>query len=116
MTAGPGRDLLGRGIATVLRVGTMVAVVAIAIGYGALLATGEDPGARPLVHLVGEGGARALLGLGLLGLTLIPALALVVAAVGFRQRGEHRRVAISLAVLALLLASLAVAFVLTPPG
>ena len=115
MTAGQGRELLGRGIATVLRIGTMVAVVAIGIGYVALLATGKDPGAQPLVQLVGEGGAQALLGLGLLSLTLIPALALAVAAAGFRQRGEQRRVATSLAVLALLLASLAVAFVLTPP-
>lgn len=111
-----GRDLLGRGVATVLRGGTLVAVAAIGIGYVAILVSGEDPGAVPLLRLVSDGGAPALLGLGLLGLILIPAVALGVAAVGFRQRGEHRRVATCLAVLALLVASLAVAVVLAPPG
>ena len=110
------RDLLGRGIAAVLRVGTLVAMAAVGIGYVAILLSGEDPGRRALVHLIGDGGAPAVLGLGLLALTLIPALALGVAAAGFRQRGEDRRVAISLAVMALLLGSLAVAIVLTPPG
>ncbi len=97
-----------------LRTGTIVAMVAIGIGYVALLATGEDPGTVPLVQLVGEGGAQALLGLGLLGLTLIPTAAVAVAAAGFRQRGEQRLVVISLAVLSFLLASLAVSVVLTP--
>ena len=116
MTAPAGRDLLGRGIAAVLRVGTLVAMAAIGIGYVATLLGGEDPGPRSLVHLVGDGGAPALLGVGLLGLTVIPAVALGVAAAGFRQRGEDRRVATALAVLLLLLASLAVAIALTPPG
>ena len=116
MTAELRRDLLGRGIATVLRAGTIAAVAAIAVGYAALLASGEDPGPRPLIHLVGDGGAQALLGLGLFGLTLIPVFALSVAAAGFRQRGERRRVATSLAVLVLLIASLAVAVLLTPAG
>ena len=116
MSAPPGRDLLGRGIAAVLRVGTLVTMAAIGIGYVTILLIGEDPGAQPLVHLVGDGGAPALLGLGLLGLTLIPAASLGVAAAGFRERGEDRRVATALAVLALLLASMAVAVALTPPG
>jgi uncharacterized membrane protein len=116
VSAPPGRDLLGRGIASVLRVGTLVTMAAIGIGYVTILMTGEDPGAQPLLHLVGDGGAPALLGLGLLGLTLIPAVALGVAAAGFRQGGEDRRVATALAVLALLLASLAVAIALAPSG
>ena len=116
MTAPAGRDLLGPGIAAVLRVGTLVAMAAIGIGYVTILLTGEDPGAQPLLRLVRDGGAPALLGLGLLGLTLIPAIALGVAAAGFRQRGEDRRVATALSVLVLLLASLAVAVALTPPG
>jgi uncharacterized membrane protein len=111
-----GHDLLGRGIAAVLRVGTLLTMAAIGIGYVMILLTGEDPGAQPLVDLVGDGGAPALLGLGLLGLTLIPAVALGVAAAGFRQRGEDRRVATALAVLGLLLASLVVAVALAPPG
>ena len=116
MSAPPDRDLLGPGIAAVLRVGTLVAMAAIGIGYVAIFLTGEDPGTETLVRLVAKGGATALLGLGLLGLTLIPAVALGVAVAGFRQRGEDRRVATALAVLALLLASLAVAVALTPPG
>lgn len=116
MTTDSRRDLLGRGIATVLRGGTLVAVAAIGIGYVAILVTGEDPGAVPLLELVSDGGAPALLGLGLLGLILIPAVSLGVAALGFRQRGEDRRVATSLAVLALLVASLVVAIALAPRG
>ena len=116
MSAPPGRDLLGPGIAAVLRVGTLVAIATIGIGYATTLATGEDPGPEALVHLIGDGGAPALLGLGLLSLTLIPAIALGVAAAGFRQRGEDRRVAIAVAVLALLLASLGVAIALAPSG
>jgi hypothetical protein len=112
----PGGDRLGRGIAAVLRVGTLVAVAGAGMGYVAVLVTGDDPGAQPLVQLVGNGGAPALLAVGLLGLTLIPAAALGVAAAGFRERGEDRRAATSLAVLVLLLASLAVAVALTPPG
>jgi uncharacterized membrane protein len=92
----------------------MATVAAIGIGYLALLANGEEPGPVPLVHLLGEGGAQALLGLGLLGLTLTPVAALAVAAVGFRQRGEHRLVTISLAVIGFLLASAVVAAILTP--
>jgi uncharacterized membrane protein len=116
VSAPSGRDLLGRGIAAVLRVGTLVTMAAIGIGYVTILLTGEKPGAQPLLDLVGDGGAPALLGLGLLGLTLIPAVALGVAAAGFRQRGEDRRVATALAVLGLLLASLVVAVALAPPG
>ena len=116
MSTPPGRDLLGRGIAAVLRVGTLLAVAAIGIGYVATLLTGEDPGPQTLVHLVGGGGAPGLLGLGLLVLTLVPAVALGVAAAGFRQRGEDRRVATALAVVALLMASLVVAIALAPPG
>jgi hypothetical protein len=116
VSAPPGRDLLGRGIAAVLRVGTLVAMAAIGIGYLALLATGEDPGRRTLINLVGRGGAPALLGLGLLVLTLVPAVALGVAAAGFRQGGEDRRVATALAVVALLLGSLVVAIAVAPPG
>ena len=109
-------DLLGRGIAAVLRVGTIIAVLAVGVGYLLLLAAGDDPGPVPLVRLVDGGGAPALLGLGLLGLTLIPVAALGVAAVGFQRRGERRLVITSLAVGVFLVASLAVALLLTPAG
>ena len=116
MTSRGRRDLLGSGIAAVLRVGTLVAIAAVGVGYLAILASGEDPGSPSLVDLLGGGGAPALIGIGLLGLTVIPAAVLVAAALGFWQQGERRRVATALIVLALLLGSLATAIVVTPPG
>lgn len=116
MTSRDRPDLLGAGIAAVLRAGTLVAIAAVGVGYLALLASGEDPGSPTLVDLLRGGGAPALIGLGLLGLTMIPAGVLVIAAIGFWQQGERRRVATALIVLALLLASLGTAVVVTPPG
>ena len=116
MTGGHRRDLLGRGIAGVLRIGTLLAIAAVGIGYLAILASGEEPGSPTLVNLLRGGGAPAVIGIGLLGLTMIPAGVLVVAAIGFWQQGERRRVATALVVLALLLASLGTALLVTPPG
>jgi len=116
MTRGNRPDLLGGGIAAVLRIGTLVAIAAVGVGYVAILASGEEPGSPALVELLGGGGAPALIGIGLLGLTMIPAGVLAVAAIGFWQQGERRRVATALVVLALLLASLATALLVTPPG
>lgn len=116
MTSGHRPDLLGAWIAAVLRVGTLLAIAGVGVGYLAILASGEDPGSPSLVDLLRDGGAPALIGIGLLGLTLIPAAVLVVAAIGFWQQGERRRVATALIVLALLLASLGTAVVVTPPG
>ncbi|HEX7172263.1 MAG TPA: DUF1634 domain-containing protein [Candidatus Limnocylindria bacterium] len=109
-------DLLGGGIAAVLRIGTLVAIAAIGIGYVAILASGAEPGSPSLVDLLLGGGAPAVIGIGLLGLTMIPAGVLAVAAIGFWQHGERRRVAIALVVLALVLASLGTAILVTPPG
>jgi uncharacterized membrane protein len=109
-------DLLGAGIAAILRIGTLVAIAAVGVGYLAILASGEDPGSPSLVDLLADGGAPALIGIGLLGLTLLPAGVLVVASIGFWQQGERRRVATALIVLALLLASLGTAIVVTPPS
>jgi formate-dependent nitrite reductase membrane component NrfD len=47
---------------------------------------------------------------------MIPAAVLVVAALGFWRQGERRRVVTTLVVLALLLASLGTALLVTPPG
>ena len=116
MTGRDRPDLLGAGIAAVLRVGTLVAIAAVGVGYLAILASGEHPGSPTLVDLLRGGGAPALIGIGLLGLTMIPAGVLAVAALGFWQQGERRRVATALVVLALLLASLGTAIVVTPPG
>lgn len=116
MTSRNRPDLLGAGIAAVLRVGTLVAIAAVGVGYLAIVASGEDPGSPSLVDLLRGGGAPALIGIGLLGLTMIPAGVLVVASIGFWQQGERRRVATALVVLALLLASLATAIVVTPPS
>jgi uncharacterized membrane protein len=107
-----GRELLGSGIAAVLRIGTLLAIGAIGIGFVMLLVSGADPGSPSLLDLLGGGGAPALVGFGLLGLTLLPLVVLAVAAVGFRRLGERRLVLTSLVVLILLLASLATAIVL----
>lgn len=112
MTDPRGRDLLGAGIAAVLRIGTLVAIVAIGIGYLMLLAAGEDPGSPSLVDLVQGGGAPALIGLGMLGLTLLPVMVLGVALIGFQRLREQRLVVTSVVVLVLLIASLATAAVL----
>jgi uncharacterized membrane protein len=111
-----GRGLLGSGIASVLRVGTLVAMAVVGIGYLLLLASGQDPGSPPLVALIQDGGAAAIVGLGLFGLTLLPVLVLGVAVIGFRRLHEHRLVATALLALLLLLASLATAVVLTLLG
>lgn len=116
MTSHDRPDLLAAGIAAVLRVGTLVAIGAVGVGYLAILASGEEPGSPSLVDLLGAGGAPALIGIGLLGLTMIPAGVLLVAAIGFRRQGERRRVVTALVVLALLLASLGTALIVTPPG
>lgn len=109
-------ELLGGGIAAVLRVGTLVAIAAVGIGYLAILASGEASASQPLVELLGGGGAPALIGIGLLGLTMIPAVVLATTAIGFWHAGERRRVATALGVLGLLLASLATAILVSQPG
>lgn len=109
-------DLLGRGIASVLRGGTLAAIAAVGIGYLISLASGEEPGQRPLTDVVAAGGGGALIGAGLLVLTLVPVGVLAVAAIGFARHGERRHVAATLMVLALLVASLATAAVVTSRG
>jgi uncharacterized membrane protein len=107
-----GSDLLGRGIAAVLRIGTLVAIAAVGLGYLLVLASGEEPGSPPLLALLQAGGPSALIGIGLFGLTLLPMVVLVVAAAGFRRLGERRLVLTSLVTLILLLASLVTAVAL----
>ena len=108
-----GPDLLGAGIAAVLRIGTLASIAAVAIGYVMLLASGEEPGTLPLLQLLGAGGGGAVIGVGLLGLTLLPAGVLAVAAAGFVGRGERRYAVTALLVLALLGAGIVAAMVVT---
>jgi uncharacterized membrane protein len=104
---GPHRpDLLGSGIAAVLRIGTLAAMAAVAVGYLVLLASGDEPAAQPLLELLEGGGGGAVIGIGLLALTLLPAAVLAVAALGFHRRGERRYALVTLGVLGLLGAGL----------
>ena len=110
MSADGGPPELGRRIALVLRVGTLLAMVGIGAGWVAALFIGEDaPGPTPVVDLIGGMGADALIGIGLLGLTLIPVAALVVAVPPLARSGERSRALTAVGVLVLLGASLVVA-------
>lgn len=103
---------LGRGVARTLRTGTLVAVTAIAAGFLAALQSGGGPGPTPLAEMTRLGGADALIGVGLLALTLIPLVALAVAAVDLVRARELRRGAVALLTLGLLLAALVSAVVI----
>lgn len=109
-------DWLSDGIAGVLRMGTLVSVAIIGIGYLIGLVGGFDDGQRPLLELLGSGGPLIMLGIGLLAMTLLPVGVLIAASIGFARSGERGRMLISIAVLALLLASLATAVLLTQAG
>lgn len=109
-------DWLSDGIAGVLRIGTLVSVVIIAIGYVIGLVGGFGDGQRPLVELIGGGGAQTMLGIGLLAMTLLPVGVLAAASIGFARGGERGRMLTSIAVLGLLLASLAAAALLAQVG
>jgi uncharacterized membrane protein len=112
-----GAGILSDGIARTLRLGTIITIAFVAVGYVLALAGGEPgPGPLPMLELLGGGGSSAIIGIGLLGLTFVPVAVLGVAAVGFRMRGEHRMLTISVLVAVLLLATLAAAIVLAPPS
>jgi uncharacterized membrane protein len=106
-------DLLREGIGAVLRFGTLVAIAAVAIGYLLLLDSGDAPGTQPLVELLSDGGGGAVVGIGLLVLTLVPIGVVGVAAAAFWKRGERRELVVTLVVLALLALSLVAGVVLT---
>lgn len=109
-----GRDL-GRAIASVLRAGTLTALVAAAAGFALAVVGGSaGPGPQPLVTGIRGGGPDALIALGLLALTLTPPVALAVAAHGLWRNGERRHAVTGTVVVLLLLASLAVAAFIGP--
>lgn len=116
MSHGNGFDWLSDGIALVLRIGTLVSVGIIALGYVIGLVAGFDDGQRPLVELIGSGGPHTLIGVGLLAMTLLPVGVLTAASIGFARSGERGRMLTSIAVLGLLLASLATAALVTQAG
>lgn len=109
----PGAAELGPPIGRVLRIGTLLAVAAIGVGFvAALLGDEPSPGPAPLIDLIGHGGADALIGLGILALTLIPVVALSVAIPVLASAGEQSRARTAGLVLGLLGASLVVAVVI----
>lgn len=116
MTEGPtGR--LGPRIAGLLRLGTLVAVTAVAIGFAVVLLTGDaGRGPLPVFELIGELDGDALIAAGLLGLTLLPLAVLLTAALTFGAQGERRYLVSSLATLGLLAGSLVVAALVAGPS
>lgn len=109
---GNGRDAgeLGRGIAAILRVGTIMAVLTIGVGFIVASMTGlPSRGGRPLTDYLTVPGPDAPIAVGLFALTLLPMIAIAYAARAFARSGERHRLVMSLVVLALLGASLIVA-------
>lgn len=111
-----GRRLLSDGIATVLRIGTALTVALIAAGYVVALVGDEESGPQPVAEMLANGGGVASIGIGMLGLAIIPVLVLFVAAAGFQRLGERRSALVSALVAVLLLAALGAAFVLRTAG
>ena len=111
-----GFDWLRDGIAAVLRIGTIVSVGIISIGYVLGLVGGFGDGQRPLLELIGGGGPLTMLGIGLLAMTLLPVGVLTAASIGFARSGERGRMLTSIAVLGLLLASLVAAALFAQAG
>jgi uncharacterized membrane protein len=107
---------LGSAIAIVLRAGALLAVAGIGVGFLLAFFDDADIGPSPLLAMLRAGGADALIGAGMLVLTLTPAAALVAAAVALERAGERRRAAIAGAVLLLLVAGLVVAAVIQAPS
>jgi uncharacterized membrane protein len=114
MTARSAADL-GRVIAAVLRAGTVLAVACIVVGFGiGLVDSSDEPGAIPVLEALRRGGADALIGTGLLALTLTPPAALAAAALSLHRSGERRHATVAGIVLLLLAIGLAVAIFVAP--
>lgn len=110
MTRSEGRGRLAEGLAGILRVGTVVAVLTIAIGFIVASMTGlPSQGGRPLVDVILDAGPDAPIAVGLLTLTLLPVVAIAYVAWRLARVGEMARALTALAVLALLVAGLAIA-------
>ena len=106
---------LGRGIAAILRVGTVLAVLVIGIGFVVASMTGlPSRGPRPFIDYLTDSGPDTQIAVGLFALTLLPLVAIGFAARTFASSGERRELWTTLIVLALLVGSLVVAAVLGP--
>ena len=110
------RSELGEGIAAILRVGTILAVLVIGIGFLVASMTGlPSRGARPLTDYVTRTGPDTPIAIGLVGLTLLPLIVLIFAARAFVRSGERDQFITTVVVIALLATSLVV-LVLIGPG
>jgi hypothetical protein len=104
---------LGRGIAAILRVGTVLSVLTIGIGFVVASMTGlPSKGGRPLTDFLTASGPDTPIAVGLLALTLLPLVAIGFAARIFASSGERHRLVMALVVIALLVGSLVVAAVI----
>ncbi len=114
----PDSDELARWVSRTLSIGTALAISAIALGVLAGLITGDAsaPPGRGIGAQIGSGRPASIVALGLLLLALTPIAQLLAAIAAFRRQGEHRYAAISATVLALLVAGIAAAAILTPSG
>lgn len=112
----PRYDWLKDGIATVFRLGTLIAMAIVAAGYLLGLVSGTGDGQQPLVDQLSGGGPEAVIAAGLLALTLLPVAVVIAASIGFAQTGERRRFLTALLVLVLLLASIVTAVVIAQAG
>jgi Protein of unknown function (DUF1634) len=108
---------LGRGIAAILSIGTVLAVLVVGIGFAVASMTGlPSEGARPLTDYLVDTGPDTPIAVGLLALTLLPLIAVGFAARAFAAGGERRHLGAALVVLALLAGSLVVGAVLGAPS
>ena len=109
------RTTLGEGIAAILRVGTILAVLVIGIGFLVASMTGlPSRGARPLTDYVTRTGPDTPIAIGLVALTLLPLVVLIYAARAFAGSGERERLITTLIVIALLAGSLVVTVLIGP--
>jgi hypothetical protein len=93
----------------------LLAVLGIGAGYALALAGGPaDPGGTPVVEAIGRGGPDALIGVGLIALTVTPLAALAAAALVLARAGERGPAAMAAFVALLLGGSLLLAAVLGP--
>lgn len=106
-------------LATPLRVGTVAAVVLVAVGLALSWAAEPSPASpdgAPLLETILAGGGAGVTSLGLLLLTLVPLAVAIGAVIGFWRAGERRYLVGSAVVALLLIGSLAVSFVLLAPS
>jgi Protein of unknown function (DUF1634) len=106
---------LAQWVAAALRYGTIGAVALVAVGFAwATIAAQPRGGTRPVVEEISRASGDAVIGMGLMALTLLPIAVLVVAGAAFRRAGEHRMLGVTAAVALLIVASLAAAAAFGP--